>query len=80
MGSKHLKIWVSNNNNLAILGYPHKKARKKSFRVFLAWDFFFVIVHMLMNSKKAKKLLLQFVSMLATFWLKCPGLQRMYEL
>ena len=29
---------------------------------------------MLMNSKKAKKLLLQFVPMFATFWLKCPGI------
>ena len=29
---------------------------------------------MFMNSKKAKKLLLQFVPMFTTFWLKCPGL------
>ena len=29
---------------------------------------------MLPNSKKAKKLLLQFVPMFTTFWLKCPGL------
>ena len=72
--SKHPPIWVSDNNNSAILGYPHKKARKKSFLIFQAWDFFLVIVHMLMNSKKAKKLPLQFVPMFTTFWLKCPGL------
>ena len=56
------------------MGMKHKKARKKSFRIFLAWDYFLVIVHMLMNSKKARKLLLQFVPMFTTFWLKCPGL------
>ena len=71
---------MSNNNNLTILGYPHKKARKKSFRIFLAWDFFLVIVDMLMNTKKAKKLLLQFVPMFPTFWLKCPGLKRLFAI
>ena len=61
---------MNDNHNLAILGYPHKKARKKILGIFLT----LVIVDMLINSKKAKKLLLQFVPMLTTFWLKCPGL------
>ena len=38
--SKYLTIWVNDNHNLAILGYPHKKARKKSFGIFLTLDFF----------------------------------------
>ena len=57
MGNKQLllkhPIWVSDNHNLAILGYPHKKAHKKRFRFFLACDFF-VIVDILLNSKKQK--------------------------
>ena len=40
---------------------------------FLAWDFFghdrYVNEH-----KKAKRLLLQFIPMFTTFWIKCTGL------
>ena len=66
-------IWLSDNHNSAFLGYPHKKAHKKVSE-FSGLGLFLVIVDMLMNSKKAKKLLLLFVPMFTTFWLKCPGL------
>ena len=42
--TKYLTIWVSGNHNLAILGYPYKKALKKSFRIFLALDFFWSLL------------------------------------
>ena len=33
-------VWFSDNHHLTNLGYPHKKAHKKSFRIFWLGTFF----------------------------------------
>ena len=62
---KHPMIWLS---DLAILVSEF----------YWIETFFFIIVDMLINLKKSKKLLLQFFPMFAAFWLKCPGLLWMH--